>query len=209
MENISKLQAFWEKEYESSNTQFDIVKPDRWIEELERGGRIQSAILDSGCGPGRTSIYLAKKGYEVLGIDISHHAIQRAKEKAIFEKVLAKFQQADCTTFSGYENYFNTLIDIGCFHSLPGKKEQQQYAKVLGKAAKKGATLYLRAFSESNLQNTKHPKGVPAVPRSEIEEAFSERNGWRIVQLEEKEIDLLVAGNQTKKGHCWFAEIKK
>lgn len=183
MENISKLQAFWEKEYESSNTQFDIVKPDRWIEELERGGRIQSAILDSGCGPGRTSIYLAKKGYEVLGIDISHHAIQRAKEKAIFEKVSANFQQADCTTFSGYENYFNTLIDIGCFHSLPGKKEQQQYAK--------------------------HPKGVPAVPRSEIEEAFSERNGWRIVQLEEKEIDLLVAGNQTKKGHCWFAEIKK
>lgn len=41
-----------------------------------------SRILDLGCGRGRHSINLARKGYNVTGIDLSDQAIETAKERA-------------------------------------------------------------------------------------------------------------------------------
>lgn len=40
-----------------------------------------SHILDLGCGRGRHSINLARKGYKVTGIDLSEQAIKTAREK--------------------------------------------------------------------------------------------------------------------------------
>lgn len=206
----TQLKSYWEKEYENTATQFDIERPDRWIEELEQQSKIKGNILDSGCGPGRTALYLAKRGYHVIGVDISNNAIERAKEKANSENLKnIVFQQADVTLFSDYHHYFDTIIDIGCFHSLPQATDQRNYSKMLAQSCRKNARIYLRAFSDRNLENKKHPKGVPAISRTEIENTFSLSYGWFIKQLEEKEIQLLVANGQHKKGYCWFAEIQK
>ncbi|MDQ3072457.1 MAG: methyltransferase domain-containing protein [Bacteroidota bacterium] len=39
-----------------------------------------SRVLDSGCGRGRHAIYLAGKGFDVTGIDISRESIEEAKQ---------------------------------------------------------------------------------------------------------------------------------
>ena len=39
-------------------------------------------IIDIGCGTGRHSIELTKRGYDVMGIDLSESQLVRAKEKA-------------------------------------------------------------------------------------------------------------------------------
>ncbi len=44
-------------------------------------------ILDIGCGTGRHSIELAKRGYTVVGIDLSESLLKRAKEKASERKL--------------------------------------------------------------------------------------------------------------------------
>lgn len=209
MKNNTQLREYWEKEYENTKTQFDIEKPDRWVAKLEEEGKIKSNILDAGCGPGRTARYLAKLGYNVIGADISGTAIERAMKKAAEENIKITFLQADMTTFSGYPQYFDTIIDIGCFHSLPKESDQKDYARVLSESCRAGATVYLRAFSARNLQNQNHPPGVPAISENQIRQAFSPENGWQIKSLNEKQIELLVANNQYKKGYCWFAEISK
>lgn len=38
-------------------------------------------VLDAGCGTGRDAFFLSSKGLEVIGVDASRIAIQRAKEK--------------------------------------------------------------------------------------------------------------------------------
>ena len=39
-------------------------------------------IIDIGCGTGRHSIELAKRGYNITGIDLSESQLNSAKEKA-------------------------------------------------------------------------------------------------------------------------------
>jgi uncharacterized protein (DUF111 family) len=51
--------------------------------ELVQGGRVRvGRVLDIGCGTGTNVLYLAEKGFDVSGVDISKVAIRRAAAKA-------------------------------------------------------------------------------------------------------------------------------
>ena len=52
-------------------------------------------ILDVGCGTGRHAIELTKRGYSVIGIDLSESQISRAKEKAKTENLEIQFLVGD------------------------------------------------------------------------------------------------------------------
>jgi 2-polyprenyl-3-methyl-5-hydroxy-6-metoxy-1,4-benzoquinol methylase len=43
----------------------------------------QSRILDIGCGTGRHSIELTKRGYKVTGVDLSDSQLERAKARPL------------------------------------------------------------------------------------------------------------------------------
>jgi len=52
-------------------------------------------ILDIGCGTGRHAIELAKRGYQVVGVDLSASMIQKAKQNAKKQQVQVTFEQHD------------------------------------------------------------------------------------------------------------------
>ena len=58
--------------------------------DLHRG-----KVLELGCGNGRVCIPLAKKGYEVTGVDISPMYIEDARKMAKRNKVIARFLVGD------------------------------------------------------------------------------------------------------------------
>ncbi len=64
-------------------------------------------ILDVGCGTGRHAIELAKRGYQVTGIDLSEDQLKKAREKAGNEGVEVTFLQRDARDFS-----FDDPIDL-------------------------------------------------------------------------------------------------
>ena len=54
------------------------------VEEiLRRAGRPIRNLLDLGCGTGRHSVELARRGYEVVGVDLSEGMLERARRRAI------------------------------------------------------------------------------------------------------------------------------
>ena len=69
-------------------------------------------MLDAGCGHAELSLALAADGYTVHGVDLAPTAIVAAT-KAAADRGLANasFQQADITTFTGFDGRFNTVID--------------------------------------------------------------------------------------------------
>lgn len=63
---------------------------------LAKGAR----ILDIGCGTGRHSIELAKRGYQVTGIDISAGMLAIAEQNAAKAGVAVQLIQGDATSFA-------------------------------------------------------------------------------------------------------------
>jgi SAM-dependent methyltransferase len=63
--------------------------------EKEIGYNKAARILDIGCGTGRHSIELARRGYNVVGIDLSESQLKRAREKAAKLNLQIVFQKHD------------------------------------------------------------------------------------------------------------------
>ncbi|MDD3374425.1 MAG: class I SAM-dependent methyltransferase [Candidatus Omnitrophica bacterium] len=63
--------------------------------EKEINGNKSLKIIDIGCGTGRHTIELTKRGYNVTGVDLSDSLLQRAREKAQEQSLEINFQQQD------------------------------------------------------------------------------------------------------------------
>lgn len=83
---------------ENCFTQNTLREVDFLLEEfqLERG----ACILDIGCGTGRHSIELVKRGYRPTGLDLSSEMLAKARAKADAEGVHVKWIQADAARFT-------------------------------------------------------------------------------------------------------------
>ncbi len=79
--------------------------------EQETGGDKSIRILDIGCGTGRHSIELTKRGYKVVGIDLSESLLKRAREKAVEQNLQIDFQQNDARSLP-FSSEFDLAIMI-------------------------------------------------------------------------------------------------
>ena len=66
-------------------------------------------IIDIGCGTGRHSIELTKRGYQIIGIDLSESQLKRAREKAKEQGVEIDFQKHDARDLP-FEGEFDLAI---------------------------------------------------------------------------------------------------
>lgn len=74
-------------------------------------------ILDLGCGSGRHTVYLAKHGFEVYGIDISPKGIEITKIWLKKEKLRADLKVGDIYKKLPYpNNFFDALISTQTLH---------------------------------------------------------------------------------------------
>lgn len=114
-----------------------------------------ATLLDIGCGSGELSAWLAKEGFDVLGVDFSASAIKRAQ--ADFGGTSAKlaFVVADMCRDVPCESQFRILFDRGCLHGLP-KILYAEYAKTIAAWAMPGAVyLLLCGFNQHTRRSAK------------------------------------------------------
>jgi 2-polyprenyl-3-methyl-5-hydroxy-6-metoxy-1,4-benzoquinol methylase len=96
------------KKYDRENfTQGTIGECD-FIEQ-EIGGDRSLKIIDIGCGTGRHSIELTRRGYRVTGVDLSDSQLARAVEKAASEGFHIDFQKQDARNLS-FKGEFDLAI---------------------------------------------------------------------------------------------------
>ena len=88
------------------------------ITDIKPGGR----ILDIGCGAGRHSIKLARRGYDVLGIDPSEVMVAAAKERAAEAMVNPEFRRMRGEDLS-FDGEFDLVI---CLFTTLGQVNDQQ-----------------------------------------------------------------------------------
>jgi 2-polyprenyl-3-methyl-5-hydroxy-6-metoxy-1,4-benzoquinol methylase len=93
----------------------------KFIELLPTNGK----VLDAGCGVGTpVSQFLAKKGFEVIGVDISKKLVERARENV----PEAKFYQKNILTLDFPENHFDGIICVYTLWHIPRDRHSEVIA---------------------------------------------------------------------------------
>lgn len=151
-------------QYLLSATPWDTgVSPPELVAVIE-GDRPLSpgSAIDIGCGTGTNSLYLARHGWRVTGVDFAAPAITRAQRKARATATPAgrvRFIQGDATRLSTFAAPASVTLalDMGCLHSFT-PPQQRQYADGLARVTAPGALYLLYAFGPRELGG--HPVGL-------------------------------------------------
>ncbi len=121
----------------------------RFAEFLKSKEMSEAIILDSGCGEGRNSIYLAKQGFRVYGLDISAVAIEKAREWAEKEGLSEKiwFEVGDVSQMEFRSEFFDAAIDINTINFV---KARRRYVAELSRVLKPKGYLFIETLSEKS-----------------------------------------------------------
>src|SRR5262245_27453810 len=130
--------------------------------------------IDLGCGRGQHTVFLARHGWTMTGVDVVERALRTARERAEAAKVKIVFVRGDVTRLeqSGIAGPFDLFLDSGCFHGLPDDA-RSRYSESVTRVAAHDARFFMFAFGRSGFRFG--PRGAE---RADVERALSP--AWRI-----------------------------
>lgn len=140
-------------------------------------GPLYGSALDLGTGSAVWGVELAKRGWEVTGVDIVEKALRRARERIEAAGVEMRLVHGGVTALreAGVGSGFRLLLDTGTFHGLTDAQREAMGTEVSAVAAP-DATLILDCFAPR--RRGPLPRGAS---RDDVERAFP---GWRITDVE-------------------------
>ena len=117
----------WNQRYAGGETPWDTGTPDLHLVEAVRTGLIKPGrTLEIGCGTGTNALWLAQQGFDVLGIDITPLAIEKARAKPAQPN--CRFEVVDFLTAQPPGGPFDVVFDRGCWHVFDEVDERARFA---------------------------------------------------------------------------------
>ena len=123
----------------------------RQMSALALGDVKGKQLLDFGCGMGEESVYFAKLGATVTGIDISEIGIASLKERAAYHKlpITAMEMTVDPTEFA--DESFDRVHGLGILHHVGITKGLAEVRRVLRPG---GVAVFLEPMGDSRVVET-------------------------------------------------------
>ena len=146
-------ESFWNKRYDNGGYLYG-TEPNSFL--AEHCSLLSGPVLSLSEGEGRNAVFLASRGLEVLGVDISMVALEKAKTLAKSCGVEIKTLVADLATFEPEQNHYRSVISISAH--LPSTVRNKLYP-LIERSLKPDGIIILEAYSENQLsRNTGGPR---------------------------------------------------
>jgi SAM-dependent methyltransferase len=144
-------------------------------------------VLTVADGEGRNGVWLAEQGLDVLSIDFSPAAQQKARALAAERHVNVAFAQVDVHTWDYPQAAFDVVVEIFTQFSSPSERAQKWAG--MRRALKSGGLLIIQGYTPKQLEyGTGGPKQAENLyTRAILEREFFGFRELKIVQ-EEREI---------------------
>lgn len=195
----SQARNYWDKTWSKFLKYQGMIAPSGKLIQLliglvERGG----LVLDLGCGEGRNTIYMARVGFRVVGLDLSLKGVRVLANNLFEEEVRATSLVGDARGLPFMNSRFDAILAHNLFDHLDAVSARaglQECYRVL----RPGGHLLLTWDSIPQHLDHKHVvscddgsyvyvsgshKGMLLRPWSEVELSQNLEQGWEIVKDE-------------------------
>jgi len=127
------------------------------IDFLERVGELQAgaSVLDVGCGAGRQSIALARRGHRVTGIDKSELFLETARNRAAAACVDVEFLNADARELDRTDRY-DLAVSFYTAFGYHSDADNEEVLRRVSMALKVGGRFVLDVTNRDAIANTDH-----------------------------------------------------
>ncbi len=169
----------WDERYAGEEYHFGTV-PNAFLaaqRDLLNPGMRCLAVAD---GEGRNGVWLAEQGLQVLSVDSSAVAQEKARKLAMQRGVQLQFELADLLQWEWGENRFDVVV--GIFIQFAPLAQREQMFDNIRRCLKPGGLLLLQGYTPRQLE---YRTGGP----SQVENLYTEAmlraafGNWEIVQL--------------------------
>jgi len=149
----------WNEHYASGQMPWDSNEPDPALVATVEAGTIPAGrALEVGCGTGTNALWLAAHGFDVLGVDVSALAIDRARAKMGDGAIACRFEVLDFLKHQP-EGPFDFVFDRGCFHVFDAPEVRARFAALVAAVLTPGGLwLSLIGSTEGAFRDTGPPR---------------------------------------------------
>ena len=186
------MTEYFEKLYAETACKWGL-KPDfilvHFLELFPKG-----IVLDLGMGEGRNAIFLAEKGFDVEGVDVSKTAIDRCIQLAKERNAVIHTHVGDLKDFKILEEKYSLIIAAGASLNFLKKSEIEKVVRKIKKGVKKGGFVFVSVASTNDMS---YKKMLSQQVPTEENTFYVPRMGTYIHYFTYKEIKKLFSEMQT------------
>jgi SAM-dependent methyltransferase len=172
-----------------------------WL--FEREDPPDGPALDLGCGSGFWAVELARRGWQVTGVDVVPKALRRARERAREAGVELRLVEGDVTKLgtTGVGSGFSFLMDLGLFHDELTDAQRAAMGREVSAVAAPGATLLMLAWTPG--RRWPLPRGAS---RAGIEAAYP---GWQVIDEDALDVSGLALYRYARNAEPRFYRLRR
>ncbi len=167
----------FEEYYRSGSPPWDTgVTPPELVALVEGPDALPPGrALELGCGTGTNAIYLARHGWDVVGVDLVEAPIRQARAKAEAAGVAPRLLNGDATRLDTLEapGPYQLFFDLSCYCGIPPHR-RDAYAAGLTARAAPGARLLMFGYGPEAFDDP-----ISGVTTDELRDRFA---GWELTR---------------------------
>lgn len=150
--------------------------------------KLDQPIIELACGTGRLTIPMAKRGFQMVGVDLHEGMLERAKQKAKEQKLLIEFLLQDCTKLNLSVKSSLVFMTGNSFqHFLTNEVQDDLVQSVRQHLVEDGIFIF----------DTRNPLLHELAAVDEYEQLYSDNNGNQIIEFHREEYN-----SMTQILHC-------
>jgi SAM-dependent methyltransferase len=158
----------WNARYQSGDLPWDSGLASRELRRVLDEEQIALCrALELGCGTGTNAVELARRGFDVTGVDCAPRALEIAREKAAAAGVRVQWIAADVQNFGDGLAPFDFIFDRGCYHCCR-RVDLAGYQATLRQVTRHGTRMLCLAGHID--EASEH--GIPRVSAQDLEREF-------------------------------------
>jgi cyclopropane fatty-acyl-phospholipid synthase-like methyltransferase len=148
-EGFDDARAFWDQRFSAPEYIFG-REPNRFLVSQAQWLSPGMRVLDVAAGEGRNAVWMARQGCEVLGIDISPLAVEKAGRLAAEAGVRVAFEVADVRAWHWPPEAFDAVVSIFIQFAAPG--ERSAVFEGMKRTLRPGGVLIMQGYTPKQIE---------------------------------------------------------